>query len=95
MSTATASKIVSPYSWKGLVIKDINIVERAGKANLTFVDLIDPETYETSGQYMYLPEDRNEILPPKGTKVDVYTKPGMYQNRATISFASIVPAGKF
>lgn len=79
----------SRFMWKELVLKDVNILERPGKSSLTFVDVVDPQTYESSGQYLYLPEDRNEQIPPKGTIVDVYTKPGMYNGRPAISFASV------
>lgn len=79
------------YVWTGLVIQDIKAISRQGKQDLRFVSLIDPQTYETSGEFMYMPDDRAEQLPPKGTKVDVYTKPSTYQNKASIMFASIVP----
>lgn len=81
---------MSRFIWRELVVKDISVIERNGKAPLTFVDVVDPQTYESSGQYIYLPEDRNEQLPPRGTVVDVYTKPGLYNGRPTISFASVV-----
>lgn len=81
--------MVSRFVWKGLVVKDVNIVERAGKAPLTFVDVVDPQTYESSGQYLYLPENRSEQCPPRGAVVDVYTKPGIYNGRPTINFASV------
>lgn len=80
---------MSRYMWKGLTLKSVNKIERAGKSPLLFVDLIDPLTFETSGEYLYMPTDRNEELPAVGTIVDVYTKPGMYNNRATITFASV------
>lgn len=81
---------MSKFIWRELVVKDINVVERPNKSPLTFVDVVDPQTYETSGQYIYLPQDREEQLPPRGTVVDVYTKPGLYNGRPTISFASVV-----
>jgi len=80
----------SKFVWRELVIKSVNVIERQGKASLTFVDVVDPKTYETSGEYLYLPENRNEVLPERGTVVDVYTKPGMYNGRPNISFASVV-----
>ncbi|WP_263560719.1 hypothetical protein [Paenibacillus polymyxa] len=82
--------IQSKFVWKELVIRNINVLERQGKSNLIFVDLIDPQTYEASGEYLYMPEDRSEQLPPKGTVVDVYCKPGMYNGRPNLSFASVV-----
>lgn len=80
----------SRFTWKELVIKDVRILKREGKSDLIFVDVVDPGTYESSGQYLYLPEDRNEVCPPVGTVVDVYTKPGIYNGKAAISFASVV-----
>lgn len=82
----------SRFMWKGLLIKSVNVLEREGKSDLTFVDLVDTATYESSGQYLYLPDDRSEELPPPGTLVDVYTKPGTYNGRPSISFASIKPS---
>lgn len=82
----------SKFVWRGLVVKEVRNVARNGKSNLVFVDLVDPATYETSGQYMYMPDNKNEIPPRQGDKVDVYTKPGMYNGRANLTFASIVPA---
>ncbi|MND45555.1 hypothetical protein D3C76_316220 [compost metagenome] len=80
---------VSKFMWSGLVLKDVNVLQRPGKSDLIFVDVVDPNTYESSGQYLYLPVDRNEELPPVGTVVDVYTKFGNYQGKASINFASI------
>ncbi|OBZ15170.1 hypothetical protein A8L34_29590 [Bacillus sp. FJAT-27264] len=82
----------SKFVWRNVVVKEVRNVPREGKSNLVFVDLVDPSTYETSGQYMYMPEDRVELPPRQGDVVDVYTKPSMYQGRASITFASIVPA---
>ncbi|MNY19876.1 hypothetical protein D3C86_1533330 [compost metagenome] len=82
----------SKFVWSGLVVKEVRNVPRNGKANLVFVDLVDPATYETSGQYMYMPDDKTEAPPRQGDVVDVYTKPGMYNGRANLTFASIVPA---
>lgn len=82
----------SRFVWKGLVVKDVNVVERQGKTPLTFVDVVDPETFESSGQYLYLPEDRSEQVPSRGTVVDVYTKPGIYNGRPSIQFASVKPS---
>jgi hypothetical protein len=82
----------SKFMWQDLVLKNVNVVKREGKQDLTFVDLVDPNTYESSGEYLYLPTDRNERLPMAGTHVDVHTKPSMYNGRASISFASIKPS---
>lgn len=82
----------SPFVWNGLVVKEVRNVPRQDKTPLVFIDLIDPATYETSGQFMYMPENRNEVAPRQGDKVDVYTKPSIYNGRASITFASIVPA---
>ncbi|MEK3837930.1 hypothetical protein [Paenibacillus sp. FSL R7-0128] len=82
----------SPFVWNGLVVKEVRNVPRPGKSDLVFIDLIDPATYETSGQFMYMPENRNEVAPRQGDRVNVYTKPSNYQGRASITFASIVPA---
>lgn len=79
----------SKFVWRELVLKDARRVDRQGKSPLIFVEVVDPKTYESSGQYLYLPEDRNEQLPPIGTVVDVYTKPGLYNGKNTISFASV------
>lgn len=79
----------SRFVWKELVLKDVSVLDRPGKTPLTFVDVVDPNTYESSGQYLYLPVDRGEQLPPKGSLVDVYTKPGTYGGRPAISFASV------
>lgn len=82
----------SKFTWLGVTIKEVRTVPRPNKTDLVFVDLVDPVTYETSGQYMYMPEDRNEMMPRKGDVVDVYTKPGLYNGRASITFASIQPS---
>lgn len=79
----------SKFMWKELVLKDVNVVKREGKSDLVFVDVVDPNTYESSGQYMYMPVDRAEVLPPVGTIVDVYTKPGNYAGRPSINFGSV------
>lgn len=82
----------SKFAWLGVTVAEVRIVPRAGKTDLVFVDLVDPVTYEKSGQYMYMPEDRTELMPRQGDVVDVHTKPSLYNGRASITFASIVPA---
>ncbi|OMD76576.1 hypothetical protein [Paenibacillus odorifer] len=82
----------SKFTWLGVTVKEVRSVQRPNKTDLVFVDVVDPVTFETSGQFMYMPEDRNEMMPRKGDVVDVYSKPGMYNGRASITFASIQPS---
>ena len=82
----------SKFVWNDLVVKEVRPVPRPGKSDLVFIDLVDPVTYESSGQYMYMPENRSEVMPRQGDVVDVYTKPSLYNGRASITFASIQPS---
>ncbi|MNW41504.1 hypothetical protein D3C74_186450 [compost metagenome] len=82
-------EIVSKFAWRELLLKDVQVIKSKKGTDLVFVDVVDTKTYESSGQYLYLPVDRNEEIPPVGTIVDVYTKPGQYQGRPSINFASI------
>ncbi|MFD5022365.1 hypothetical protein ACFWMP_26025 [Paenibacillus sp. NPDC058367] len=84
--------MASKFWWYGVTVKEVNVVNRPNKTPLIFIDLIDPSNFESTGQYMFLPEDRAEQAPRKGEVVDVYTKPGTYNGKPSFTFASIVPS---
>lgn len=89
-----SSLVVSDF--KNVVVKDVRVWERQGKAPLAFVDFVDTDTYQTTGDMLYLKENTtlNDLLKLqdlKKKKVKVVLQLGIYNNRTTINVSDIIP----
>lgn len=64
-----------------LVLSNVNQVKREGKNTLTFVEFVDPVTYERTGDLMV---SNDCVLPPKGTKCLVTLQVSPYGGRGSV-----------
>ena len=70
------------------------MLEREGKKPLVFIELVDPETFDDTGEMMYLNPDAdlNHLLSLKQLerkKVKAVLKLGKYNNRPSTNIVSI------
>ncbi|MED4350878.1 hypothetical protein P9265_00830 [Schinkia azotoformans] len=89
-----SSLVVSDF--KNVVVKGVRVLERPGKAPLAFVDFVDTDTYQTTGDMLYLKENStlNDLMQLKSLekkKVKVVLQLGIYNNRTTTNVVDIVP----
>ncbi|MEC1715002.1 hypothetical protein [Schinkia azotoformans] len=89
-----SSLVVSDF--KNVVVRNVRVWERQGKQPLAFVDFVDTDTYQTTGDMLYLKENStlNDLMQLKSLekkKVKVVLQLGIYNNRTTINVSDIIP----
>lgn len=88
-----SSLVVSDF--KKVTVKSVNILEREGKKPLAFVNLVDLETFETTGEMLYLKKDVTlkdlmELKSLERKNVKATLQIGMYNNRPSINIVDLV-----
>lgn len=91
---SNSSMVISDF--KNVVLKDVRIWEKEGRKSLAFVDFVDIDSYQTTGDMLYLKENTttNDLLKLKDLvkkKVKVVLALGIYNNRTTINVVDIIP----
>jgi hypothetical protein len=87
---STNVKVKSGFVLSGLVLAELNKVDRQGKTPLYFVKIACPATYKAYQAMAFL--DAPEIVATHvGKKVTVELDPGTYQGRDTFTVTNIIP----
>lgn len=79
--------------FKNIILKDVKLVNREGKKPLCFVNLVDTDTHDHSGDIMFMSEDRDfnvytlEAL--QGLKVKAKLTLSIYNNRPSLTVSKI------
>lgn len=88
------SLVVEGY--KTVAVKKVNLLEREGKKPLVFIELVDPESFESTGEMMYLNQDAdlNALMSLKSLerkKVKATLRLGTYNNRPSVNITNVTP----
>jgi hypothetical protein len=82
--------------YENLVLKSVDVIERENKNPLVFVEFIDTDTFESTGQIIYLKEDMNinyisslKSLEKKPVKATVQIN--TYNGRSSLSVLDLQP----
>lgn len=80
--------------FKNVAVKKVNLLEREGKKPLAFIELVDTETFESTGEMMYLNQEAtlNDLMALKALerkKVKATLKMGTYNNRPSVNVVSV------
>ncbi len=79
---------------KKTILKKVNVIERQGKSPLTFVDFVNPDTYESTGDFIFI----NNKIPVEtlkamiGKEVKASIEIGSYQGRQSFTCVDITLA---
>lgn len=79
-----------------VAVKSVNVIERADKKPLVFIDLVDTDTFQNTGEMMYLKKDMtmNDIMSLKQLerkKVKAVLTIGVYNNRPSVNLVEVSP----
>lgn len=83
--------------FKNCVAKSVNVRERDGKAPLVFIELIDMDTFETTGELLLLKQDlkMDEVFKLKSLEkqaVKATLKLGTYNGRSSVNVTEMIAA---
>lgn len=95
MSVVTDKKsnlVVSEFS--NVVLKSFNVFQREGKATLYFVEFVDAQTFETTGEMMFLKKDFSQAdalqmakLEKQKVRAEIRVSP--YNGRSSVACVDI------
>lgn len=74
-----------------LVLKEVKVVERNEKSPLIFVEFVDADTYQTSGELMFISDTQkaHDVTPLKLQQVKATLELSIYNNRTSIACKEI------
>lgn len=78
--------------FKNVVLKEFREFSREGKTTLYFCELVDTDTFQTTGQMMYLGQDAFNVKALERQKVDATIQLGVFNNRSSVNVVEIKPA---
>ena len=91
----TKPKGIMINDFVNVAVKSVNVLDREGKKPLVFIDLVDTDSFQNTGEMMYLKKDltTNDIMNLKSLerkKVRASLAIGIYNNRPSINITDLV-----